>query len=162
MRELNFYKYAAILLLVINLGTLAFFFTRRPPHRPLPPGHSMKEGHNQKFQEKTMEILDLDEAQRVIFVKLATEHHQAIKTINEQQKELLMNEFDSLNDIVKNVGFNKNLESFETLEGEKITTIFEHFRAIKAILKPEQLPNFEEYMNGAKRHLLRGKKKKKH
>lgn len=161
MKESNFYKYAAILLLVINVGLLAFVFTRKPPHhRPHADGKGM-ENHQQKHQDKAAKMLNLDEAQKATFIALATTHRQQMIAIDEEQKRLLDNGFKGLTDTAQMVSFSQDLKKIEALEGEKITKTFAHFREIKAMLRTEQLTNFEKFMEGAKQHLLGKKGKRK-
>lgn len=161
MREVNFYKYAAILLLVINIGILAFFFTRKPPHhRPHPDGKEMA-GQGRKLQERAAKMLNLDEAQKAKFIALATAHHQQIMAIDKEQKRLLDNGFKGIMDTAQMVSFSQDLRDIEVLEGEKIAKTFEHFREIKKLLNAKQIPDFERFMEGAKIHLLGGGKGKK-
>jgi len=161
MRELNFYKYAAILLLVINIGMLVFFFTLKPPHhRPHLHGQGTV-NHGEKHLERAAEMLNLDEAQKVEFIALATAHHQQMITINKEQKRLLDNGFNELMDTAPIGSFLQDLKQLEALEGKKITETFKHFKETKELLRIEQIPDFEEFVEGAKVYLLGGGKRRK-
>jgi len=141
MKQLQFYKYATIGLLLLNVALLTFFFLRKPNH---PPRADLKRG--------AIDILKLDDGQGETFFNLAKEHQQKMKVFNQSQKELLKPYFNSL---VDSTGRNKNvLDKVEQLERQKIESIYRHFQDIKSILKKEQLSVFEEFMDDAIKRIL--------
>jgi len=147
MKQLQFYKYAAIGLLLLNIAMMTFFFLVKSKH-----------AHGRGLEKGAKAILQLDDTQNDAFLKLVKKHRQKMNAFNEDQKELLKPYFDSL---VDSTGSQKEvLDKVEKLERQKIESIYQHFQEIKSILRPEQLSNFEEFMNHAIKRILPGSGKK--
>ena len=150
MSQLKFYKYAAFGLLVLNVSMLAFFFLTRPgPGRGGP-------------QKPAIEHLGLDDAQHEEFLKFAHQHEDKMIIIEDQQKELLQAYFNTLVIASNTLDLPSTLERLTQLEKQKVELTYQHFSEIKAILKPNQIKDFESFMKHILKRLLPPKRKKKH
>lgn len=147
MKQLQFYKYAAIGLLLLNLAMLSFFFLTKPKHHR---GESM--------QKDVKAIFNLDDAQNETFLKLMEEHKEKMRLFSRQQKDLLKPYFYNLFDSSKQD--EDALDKYEVIERQKIQSIYEHFQDIKSILRKEQLSNFEEFTTHAIERILSDSKKR--
>ena len=152
MKKLQFYKYAAIGLLVLNLSMLALFFLTKPPH----PHRKGKNSHT-----RPVEILQLNEQQRTAFSVSAKAHHQQMKTIGKQQQDFLRPYLYSILDDSKNIDLGTTLLQFQALERQKIEATYQHFEEIKLILTPEQQNNFEAFVQHVVEHILFKTQRKK-
>lgn len=146
MKQLQFYKYAAFGLLALNLAMIAFFFltSPRPPH----------ERAGQGMLSRAVEMLRLDEEQKVKFEESARAHKENMTSINDRQRALLRPYFQRLIDpsiVVDEAGV---LAEVQKLEAEKVVSTYRHFTEVKSILKPDQQPYFEEFMHQALRMIL--------
>ena len=134
MDKLTCYRYASIGLLVLNLAILAFFFLYRPMvggENPPPP---------------SLDMLDMDEAQRDAVHGLATEHQAIMRSANERQKELLNQYFSHLAETDKTAPL-KLPAVYLRLEEEKISSTYAHFLQIKRLLRPEQRAQFPTFVH---------------
>lgn len=154
MSQSNLYKYAAIGLLLLNLGMLAFFLITKPKPGQHPP-HLTR--HN-SFQSQVADILDLSEAQQVTLGKLAEQHNEDLKAIVEKQKGLLAPYFESVVD--PSLGSDKEnaLTHFQQLEREKLEVTHQHLLEIKNLLSENQMPHFKEFMELFNRRILTNNK----
>lgn len=154
MDQLKLYKYATWTLLILNIGIVSFFLVTKPKHPPLPPSPSGSD-----FQSEIIQTLNLDAQQAATFESLAEEHHQQMKSINQQYQELLSSYFKQLTNDDKAVNKEALLQKIQQAEQEKIETTYQHFEAIKEILSDEQLAQFEGVMVEFVDKILPGKKK---
>ncbi|MEM1323182.1 MAG: hypothetical protein AAGG75_23150 [Bacteroidota bacterium] len=139
MKASQFYKYAAIVLFVLNLLVLAFVFwgPKGPP--PMGPGQGAQE------------MLQLDDQQHEAFLKLAEVHSEAIKELEKEQRRLLRPYFNSLTDATAPSDLDALMQGVQLAERRKITLTYQHFQEIKLLLRPEQQPAFKGFMN----HMLK-------
>ncbi len=149
MKQLQFYKYAALVLLLLNLSMIAFFFLTKPK-----PPHQ-----GDGFQKRGPNIMNMDEKQHDLFLQSAKQHGQHMKAINKQQQDLLKPYFYSLIDSTKNTNPNATLNEVQDLERQKIESTYQHFQEVKSILKPEQQADFELFMNDVIERILMETKK---
>ncbi|MFK8161877.1 MAG: hypothetical protein AB8H12_05380 [Lewinella sp.] len=142
MDKLNFYRYAALGLLALNLAILAFFFLYRPlvggpRDRPGPSHHE----------------LALDELQQDAFMTLAENHQVIMRRINQEQKDLLAKYFKTLawsaTDSTLMVP-----QRYTKLEAEKISGTYDHFLEVKALLRPEQQEKFPNFVERTLKNIL--------
>ena len=140
MNQLSFYKYTTWGLLVLNLAMIAFFFLTKPefPQQRRPPGD------HQKMNASTTLGLNKDQTEK--FLTSAKRHEGEIKSIDAQQKELLTQYFNSLIDTTLMSKNQITIDSFTTLEKQKIEITYRHFQEIKDILSFEQVNDFEPFM----------------
>ncbi len=149
MKKSQFYKYSAIGLLVLNLAMIAFFLLGRPPGPP--PPH---QNNNKGFIQKAIQILDLDEQQSSAFFEFTKKHKNQMETIHLKQRELLKPYFSSLIDTTKDKNSESILKEVQQLERSKIEKTYQHFEEVKSILRKEQKPYFEDFVNQAVRIIL--------
>lgn len=144
MSQLKFYQTATLILLLLNLGMIAFFFATKPPTpaRQHPPADIHR-------------LLRLDAEQEKAFGQLVETHQQAMRTLNRLQQEKLSAYFSTLLESGPNQQPPADgLREIQELEAKKITITYEHFRAIKNLLRPEQQPFFKEFMQQALQRIL--------
>ena len=85
MKQLQLFKYATLGLILLNIGIILFFFLTKPkPPRPMPEGPN-----NHAMDRRAIDLLGLDENQVVAFRDLARAHSREMRTINEEQRQLL-------------------------------------------------------------------------
>ena len=149
MKQLQFYKYAAIGLLFLNIAMLVFFFLTKPKHPPM-----------DGLKKDAKAILKMDDAQNEVFLKSVKEHQKKMEAFSQQQKKLLKPYFNNLID--SNEIHEEVLEQVEQLERKKIESIYQHFQEIKSILRADQLSGFKEFMNHATKRILQNPRKKPH
>lgn len=146
MKQLQFYKYAALILVLLNIGLITFLFMGIPK----PPGNGMAFD----FRSKAIEILQLDEQQKASFLELAEQHRQLMDSVNEQQSALLKPFFQTIIDTSYPAQTESTFKKTEQLESKKIKATIQHFLEVKSLLREEQHVNFEVYLNQALEMIL--------
>ncbi|MEZ4888237.1 MAG: hypothetical protein R3E32_26140 [Chitinophagales bacterium] len=147
MRQLQFYKIALLALVFLNIGTIAFMALS--PHPP----HSNRGGNRHSFLQETIQILDLDAEQEILFKESANAHNQQVRVIEKQQAEATRQYFTTIleaNDTLKD----SLMLQLQQLEQSKIVLTYKHFEEVKSILKPEQQNNFQAFLDKALQILL--------
>lgn len=125
----SFYKYSALVLLLINLGLLVFIYIGRTPPPPR---------NGEKINAK--EILKLNDSQNDQFKEIVKIHHARIDSIKNAQGDFLLNYFAHSDTSTENV---TNLNQICLLEILKIMEVSNHFSDIEKIIRPEQQSNFQ-------------------
>lgn len=148
MNKLKFYKYATVVLLLINFGLLAFFFLH-----PGPPRGPKRKGKN------AQELMKLDDEQHELFLQMAKAHQLKMKNLDGLHKNALDRYFntlisDSLTSEKKNL-----LEQVQLLERQKVESTYQHLVEIKSILKSEQMADYEVFVDHALKIILLQQKK---
>lgn len=148
MKTERFYKSAIIVLLLLNLGTLSYLWlgNKRPLHGPPPP----HEGPARLIIER----LKLDNEQQQKFDELKFEHQSKIREVRKESGQL----HDALFSLLKNAEVDTQAKdsiqnAIRVTELKKDEMTFEHFRQLKSILKPEQLPLFDGLIEDIGRRL---------
>ncbi|MGB1243583.1 MAG: hypothetical protein ACPG49_13730 [Chitinophagales bacterium] len=141
MDKLQFYKFAAIGLFVLNIALLAFIIVGIPPKSPHKAG--------KKFAQKAMQILDLDEQQSSTFFEFTKDHKNQMMVIHLKQRELLEAYFLRLSDSTKDSNSETILKKIQELERNKIETTYQHFEEVESMLTEEQKPHFKKFMDEA-------------
>lgn len=140
MKELKFYKFATILLVVLNLCILAIVLLRNPST------HS--KNNSRDFLKHAIRLLHLDEQQEEKFKHLSRQHHQQISRISEQQQDALTPYFQNL--ISKNDDeMDSLIIEIENYEREKVEITYQHFQEVKALLKSDQYEYYEDFVQRA-------------
>ncbi|MEL6989221.1 MAG: hypothetical protein AAGK97_15520 [Bacteroidota bacterium] len=142
MKQLQFYKYATIALLLLNLAMIAFFFLTKP--KPIKKEITFNGPH---------ELLSLDEEQEKAFLNLAKDHKAELKNINKNQQRLLSEYFKKLNN--NNVQTDSLMDQVIALEKNKIESTYQHFTDIKQILNPNQLDQYDKFVEAALSRILK-------
>lgn len=140
MKTIQFYKFSALALLILNVSLLGFFFFTSH-HLP----HS-KHG----FLNETIEILQLNEKQAEKFETLAKSHHQKMENVQQKQREWIKTYFNSAIDSVQK----SLLRSIKEGEEQKIKITKQHFEEVKTILTPSQFSNYTSFEKKALDRLL--------
>jgi Spy/CpxP family protein refolding chaperone len=143
MDNSRFLKIVIIVLLIINIATLAFMWMQHAHHGPDGPARHDVAG----FLEHELKFTD---EQRKQFDVLMEEHHEQIENIQHNGRELHNHFFDLLNkqdsSAVKQLADSlaKNQEQIELIT-------FDHFKKVRAICTPEQQKKFDEIIDEALR-----------
>lgn len=143
MEKLQFYKFASILLLILNLGVFGYFIYNRPQgnHRPHQRGAT------------ATEKLKLDKFQDEQFHEYANIHIKEVESYSDEQKKLLRLYFSRLaGNTIANPTV--TLERVKQLEVQKIVSTYNHLSDVKGILKPEQDQYFDSFMDHVMNSLL--------
>lgn len=150
MNQLKIYKYTALLLLVLNVGMLAFFFmTGSNRNRP--------EGN---LKDNAKAILHLDNEQNDRFLTLAKAHSEAMNTLDIKHKAVLSSYLEQL--LESDMNFDSKASALEigAIEKEKVESTFHHFKDVKSLLREEQQPYFEKFIMRAMQFMLSKNKKR--
>lgn len=148
MRTDNFYKVVIIVLLVINIGTLGYLWMGgHTPGGQMPPPHG---GPSNLIIER----LKLDEQQQRQFEELKREHQSAIRKIRQESGMLHDSLFSLLKAEVVNDSDKYALEQrIKEVEIQKDRINFEHFKELKSILHPDQVPLYNNLVEEIGRRL---------
>ena len=138
MTKVKLLTIAVVGLLLINLGVLAFLFLR-PPQGPPPgrPGGRMEEPRHIIIRE-----LGLDDKQVGEYEILIKKHQDGIRAIDQQIRDAKNNLYRSLagnqpgqqDSLINRIG---------SLQMQVEALHYDHFAAIKSMLKPEQMEKFD-------------------
>lgn len=153
MKQLQFFKLASLVLLLLNAGILLFFWLQRPPRAP---GMGGAIG---SFETVAIDLLQLDESQAADFQNLAIEHGTRIHAFNQEQNRNLQQYFSTVYRAGDLLLKDSLIMQVEQLEQQKVQFTYQHFEDVRALLRPEQLPQFEVFVTQAVGRLLRPEKK---
>lgn len=142
MKKEHFYTIVIIILLLLNLGTLAYLWTGRennPPHYPMPPDSP---------DAIIINELQLDDVQVAQFQAFKHRHRKSTDSVQRIirgiQKELFgLVEHDTM-DIPKRDSL---LTAIEQCESAKHLITIEHFHEIRSVLRLEQKTLFNDLMD---------------
>lgn len=152
MKNERFYKIVIVLLLLLNTGTLAFLWMKANRTAPFPAGGPGK--HN-RVDRLMSEKLHFTPQQEDLMVNLKNEHHFQILEIQEEESKLHTELFGLLHSNNNDTAAKKAiLDKLAANDTRKEEVTFEHFRQIRAILTPEQLPKFDELMEEIASHIM--------
>jgi periplasmic protein CpxP/Spy len=151
MTKDNFYRIVITMLLLINIGTLAFLWTDRKDKAIL-QRHHMGPPH---VDEMIIERLKLDDKQIGQFEGLKHEHHSRMVDIQRQSGSLHKDLFRLLKtDHVDTIYRDSILHKLQLLDTEKELATFDHFQKLRGILAPGQQSNFDDFVEELSRRLL--------
>jgi hypothetical protein len=107
--------------------------------------------------EKISEKLDLNEEQKKKYFELALDHSKKVAKLEVEQKKMVKDYFDNLktND---SAGEKEVLAQIESLEGDKITVTYQHFKDLKSLCNESQLAHFDEIIADVLRVLVSDQK----
>lgn len=151
MKKIKMYQYATWGLLLINISMVAFFLLTKPD-RLLHRGENLK--------RQVSRDLKLDKNQRSAFLQSAKEHSQKMDSIKRQQKELLHTYFRSIIDTSQISESEIKLAKALELEQNKIEFTYQHFQEVRSLLRKDQYPDFEVFMERAMARLLFERKRR--
>lgn len=128
------------MLLLLNVGVLGYLFMSRNDAGP-GPGHGPHMGPDRIIIER----IGLDEKQQEQFRSLKDEHHSQIMELQHADAKLHQQLFQLLKQQpIDTAAKNAIMSQLQNNDGIKEEVTFEHFRKLRAILKPEQQPKLDE------------------
>ncbi|OJJ19369.1 hypothetical protein BKI52_21405 [marine bacterium AO1-C] len=151
MQSTSFYKYAAGILLILNIGIVTFFLVTKPSQPPLP--------HEGRLQGEIIDLLQLTEQQAIVFREYAQKHDDKMTALNHTQQTILRAYFQVLkrdSSVIPQQGL---LDKALQVERNKILSTVKHFQKVKAMLKPEQKAHFKPFMDKVLEVILLNQKK---
>lgn len=138
MENTRFLKFLIGALLLINLITLAFFWFAGPRGPRGGPG---------KYLVKT---LQLDHQQQVAYAKIRQEHQQKMRDYQQETNARHKRLFDLLaTPVVDSVRMLQIADSISIRQKAMELYTFEHFRALRAICRPDQQKKFDAIIGEA-------------
>ncbi len=140
MKQLSVLKWGLGLMLFLNIVLTAFLIMGRPKHR------SPHAGGDRLLLEKGIQAIGLNEEQATFFRASAKAHHDSISQILKTQQPVLeayFNTIENNNQALKDSLF----LTFQTLESKKLQVTYQHFKALKEQLNPNQIPDFKHFIS---------------
>ena len=135
MTKTKFLTISVFVLLILNLGTITFLLTRRPPR----PFNNEHEGPKRIIIER----LGLDKNQIARYEVLIKNHQEVIGELQNEIKEKKNELYDTLiNSDTSKVPVLEKEISYLQLEIEK--THYHHFQDIKTLCYPNQIKKFND------------------
>lgn len=135
MKEVKFFKYLSILLLIVNIGVIVFFVFVKPA------------GTLAENRQGAIEILHLDKKQGKQFHGLVMEHHEKMRDLNKKEQMLLGRYFAPVADSTINPVPKEQIWAvLKDIQRLKLEATYQHFEQVKQLLKPEQLPYLKEFI----------------
>lgn len=132
MKKESALKAAVVALLVLNLGTLGFLFSRHKHGRPMP------------FDKQIIETLKLDDTQQNTFKTLKNAHHEQMLASDRAYSDALKNYFGLLNrETVPPAVQDSLLRVLTSIQKDRAVATYAHFSDLKALCTPEQKKRFE-------------------
>ncbi|PHI20890.1 hypothetical protein CEQ90_05860 [Lewinellaceae bacterium SD302] len=146
MKKLKFYQLAAAGLLLLNLVLLTLLLWQ--PRFPPPPG-----GH------AAIELFNLSEEQNDTFLALAEQHKEKIGSLNARHEELIKEYLDGLK---TSAGQTTPLPPavLVELETKKVVSLYDHLSEVKAILTPDQMEAFPEFVDALTHQIFSRERRK--
>ncbi len=150
MENNRFLKITIIVLLLVNIATLAFMWTGKQHHEGhMPPPPHPSQGPKEAFEFLTHE-LNFDEAQIKQFDALRKEHHENAQMIQEKSHKMHHRFFDLLKNLPADSVLSMQLADSMALYQKQIEILtFNHFKQVRGICKSEQQKKFDEVINQA-------------
>lgn len=135
MKQLQFYKYLSLGLLLLNICLITLFFFFSPPLPKGPPR-----------LEDTAQELNLSNEQEQAFILLVNEHLQQMQKVHLQEHDLVMRYFSPLVSQNKLSDQQTIIQDIESLQSQKIIVTYEHFEKVEALLNEEQKKSFKRWL----------------
>lgn len=150
MNDSKFLKIAIVILLIINISTLAFFSFR--PHGPRPPHPGMGPGRG-PFEFLVRELKMTDE-QKSKYETLRDQHHEAVESLREQSHDMHKAFFDLINaEPIDSIRVKNLADSISENQKQIELITFYHFKEVRSICTPEQQKRFDVIIDDALRML---------
>jgi hypothetical protein len=128
---------------------LAFFIFKMPNH-PNPDDFPPR--------ALTHNLLRLDSLQHLQFEVSVQKHRENIRDINQQYAEVLRPYFKALLEANPAPVSDQLASTVQSLELAKIQATFIHFAEVKAILRSDQMPYYEDFIEDALARIFANKK----
>jgi len=149
MKQSIFYKIVIVALLSLNTAIICYLWLR-------PPGR-LHDGppHDGRPDRMIIERLRLDEAQQRQFDVLKHEHHGYVLDIQKEAGELHNRLFSLLQaEPADTVARDSIITQLEAGYRRKELVTFDHFKKLRAILRPDQKADFDEFVEELGRRLM--------
>jgi Spy/CpxP family protein refolding chaperone len=149
MKQSVFYKVVIVALLLLNTAVIGYLWLR-------PPGR-MQDGppHDGPPDRMIVERLRLDDAQQKQFEELKHEHHSYVLDIQKDAGELHHQLFSLLQaDPLDTAARDSVITRLEAVYRRKELVTFDHFKKLRAILRPEQKAEFDDFVAELGRRLM--------
>jgi hypothetical protein len=147
MKTSLFYKYSALILLIINIVIVTFLIGRPKPREHERPIHAAKN-------------LQLTSEQESQFLSLAKNHQQSMRDIQDQQKHLFVSYFETLYTATIDKS-EETVDAIVAFERQKIELTYHHFEDVKALLDKDQMLNYKAFILKTTQ-LIHGQKSDEH
>lgn len=139
MNNMKLYKYAAIGLLMVNIAMITFFLLTKP---------------SQKNSPRIEKIFEFDKQQHEQVRILVDEHKKLMRGLKEEQADLLKPYFNTLENEEEQISIDSIITKLQFIEKTKLESTYKHLKDIKALLKPEQLPRYSDFLNTSLGNIL--------
>ncbi len=147
MDNSKFLKIVIIILLFINISTLAFIWMHKPPHAMPPPP-------SQEIGDFLMHELNFTEAQRTQFVYMRDEHRSSVRDLRDESQYLRDKFFDLLDAIPPDtIKIYQLADSLTSVQKQIELSTFYHFQKVRTICSPRQQKKFDEVIKEGLRML---------
>lgn len=144
MDRTKFLTVLVIVLLLINVGTLAYLFILKQDRQSQMPPMRQK-GEPSEFIIKTLKFTPEQEEK---FMVLRDDHRKQMKAINDSLKQVREEYFDALKsdsyDTLRNAQLNERIAH---LEGKKHQITFDHFVLVRKLCTTEQQELFDGFID---------------
>lgn len=133
MEKLKFYKITIAILLLLNVGTLFFLWSHRPPS-------SEARGPFQFLVKAT----GMDETQQTAYRSLRDTHRESMQAFRKQNGQIRSQMFELLKEYPANdPTVTQLLDSLASVKREEEILTYEHFRQVRALCRPDQQLKFD-------------------
>ena len=150
MESAKFLKTVIIILLLINIGSLAFMWFDRP-HHGSPPPH---EGGD--AMEFLIRELQLTAEQKNQLEELREQHHNATEPLQRASRKLHDQYFNMLgNANTDSATVVQTADSMIAIQKQIELNTYYHFKSIRTICTPEQQKKFDEVVADALHQMAR-------
>jgi protein CpxP len=145
MDQSKFLKVVIIILLVINIGTLAIMWLQRP--------HPA--GSKGEIAEYLTRELNFNETQKRQFEDLRNEHHDAMETVLMKDRKMHDAYFDMLQSPGDSANISAMADSLAANRKQIELITFNHFKKVREICDEQQKKKFDDVINNALRMMAR-------
>jgi protein CpxP len=148
MKNTRFLKAGLVVMVLLNIITIAFLWMGNPSHGEGPRGpHGPHDDGPFQF---LCDRLHLDSKQVTDYEKLRDEHHNAIEKYQDHSHELRNRFFALLQSANADSATIKQYADSIAMDQQQIELItFYHFKKLRAICTPEQQKTFDEVIGDA-------------
>lgn len=134
-KKLKFWKWSAILLLVLNLALISIMLLK-PGRHPIPP---------HEWVHFIADELDFSEAQKQKLSQLDQEHHKSIRGLMDDGRKLRNRFFEGLKqEQVTDSMILQGAKSIAANQQQIEMQTFRHFKRIRALCNQDQINKFDE------------------